>query len=875
MSNLDRINLWENIPQELKDNCRWGMATLAPLSTERPYKVDKSPRNPFTGKHLSPAEDEGWVTFEEVISKSPEAIGIRLTSNDPYTVIDIDKYETPEQQATAAKIIDGFKTLQTYVERSVGFSVNQKLSKQGFKLTEDELSMMTYHVIVKGEPSEAMVRKPIELYSQNRFIILTGDIIKKFNFERDSDNKIYAVKSIELDTKPKPILEGGAHLVQLKKLMSVDKSAEYDQIELKTHAERERDDTILRRMFSGQNGAVYERLFKEVPSNESTWAKWALAEAGRGKRSAPDISHSGHEMALANRIVFQTQNPEQFLRIFKSSKVYRGKKTGYATQESYENKYLKGYTFKAALTAYHIKLKEDREFEDALSKEIERSRTLYDEYKRQQKTLPAVKEPLPPIEKPSGLIGDIAQFIYDSSHRPLWEAAITGALMLVAAIAGRENNINGSGLSLYTIIVAGSGRGKESAVKGALRLLDAICEDVPAANIFRGASHTASGQAIHAMLARGISDDSQVDDLVLPSKLVTFGEVSTTLGNMTGSDVTEYNKTLKKVLLDAWGKSSYHSKMEAMVYSDNKKAVPAVKAPNLCIIADTTPDTLSEVISIESVRDGFYPRWSLIEYRGGRPKPNVKAHLTEPDQDMLARLKAITISVLRKNREGICTNINLDDEAMDIYQAFEQKIDDYIAQVEEDEGSANEFVDIWNRAGLKSLRIAGILAVGKDHIEPTVTKEDMNWAISLVERDMKSFTDRIEAEQVRYRHEERVSDMHGFILRWFNELDTSQKIERGAKQWQIDQGVLPMSIVTDEMYSRPSFIEGGKWERSRTFDQFMDQAFQAAWKRGLITLHRQQEFDQVSGNNTHGSTVANQMIRLGDARTTYDFKNRR
>ena len=72
---------------------------------------------------------------------------------------------------------------------------------------------------------------------------------------------------------------------------------------------------------------------------------------------------------------------------------------------------------------------------------------------------------------PPGVVGEIADYIYRSSVRPVPDVALAASIALCAGIVGRSYNVSGTGLNLYVILVAKSGVGKEGARTGINRLI--------------------------------------------------------------------------------------------------------------------------------------------------------------------------------------------------------------------------------------------------------------------------------------------------------------------------------------------------------------------------------------------------------------------
>ncbi|MFX8539116.1 hypothetical protein ABTL98_18685, partial [Acinetobacter baumannii] len=80
-----------------------------------------------------------------------------LSAEDPFTCIDLDiKADTPQEQCDRASSI--IKTLNSYTEYSQ--------SGKGF------------HIWVYGNIGKGLRRDNVEIYSQERFIICTGNTLK-------------------------------------------------------------------------------------------------------------------------------------------------------------------------------------------------------------------------------------------------------------------------------------------------------------------------------------------------------------------------------------------------------------------------------------------------------------------------------------------------------------------------------------------------------------------------------------------------------------------------------------------------------------------------------------------------------------------------
>lgn len=140
----------QNIPAEMRQLPQWVSAN-----------EDKVPINPNTGGAASVTDPRTWGTFEQACKFGAVHVGFVLTQNDPFTIIDLDDKPnnpcSPEERERQQKIIQAF---QSYTERST--------SRTG------------YHVIVKGKVPAGARRDKVEVYSNERYMICTGDIINDY-----------------------------------------------------------------------------------------------------------------------------------------------------------------------------------------------------------------------------------------------------------------------------------------------------------------------------------------------------------------------------------------------------------------------------------------------------------------------------------------------------------------------------------------------------------------------------------------------------------------------------------------------------------------------------------------------------------------------
>lgn len=154
----DQHQRWQRIPAELRQRPQWVLATPG----------DKRPRTP-SGHAASSTAPGTWTDFDTACAAAALRgwqIGYVLTDSDPFTCVDLDvktqashpkepgSWTTPEQLERHDAIV---ATLASYTERS--------------------RSGLGRHVWVRAELGRGCKRDGVELYSRERFIICTGDVV--------------------------------------------------------------------------------------------------------------------------------------------------------------------------------------------------------------------------------------------------------------------------------------------------------------------------------------------------------------------------------------------------------------------------------------------------------------------------------------------------------------------------------------------------------------------------------------------------------------------------------------------------------------------------------------------------------------------------
>ncbi|EHU1525359.1 AAA family ATPase [Acinetobacter baumannii] len=245
---INNSNQWVNLPDELKERAQWVVAD----KNKTPYQCN--------GSKASPTDPSTWTDFNTACAYAKQHhfnIGYVLSANDPFTCIDLDiKTDTPQEQCDRASSI--IKTFNSYTEYSQ--------SGKGF------------HIWVYGNIGKGLRRDNVEIYSQERLIICTGNTFKSepIKYKKDIlDNMVSQLQDDKGKFEPLP-----------------------DQPEIET------DESIMEKAWNAGNKEKFQALwFAELDTN----------------LQAIGLDHSQADLSLIQMLAFYTNNNDQLIRLWHKS----------------------------------------------------------------------------------------------------------------------------------------------------------------------------------------------------------------------------------------------------------------------------------------------------------------------------------------------------------------------------------------------------------------------------------------------------------------------------------------------------------------------------------------------------------------------------
>jgi hypothetical protein len=715
---------WLQIPWELRERDQWTIAAppgMISAKGKEPLTLDDNGRLQLA----SSTQPGSWMSFEKAATYAHAHglhVGYMLHEEDPFTCIDFDVKD-------AANAPDKPESWTTREEMETYYSYLRSFDTY----TEWSASGKGFHAWVRGKIGPGVHRRGVEVYSQERFIITTGDIVNS----KPIEERELMIQSFAEFLRPKGLADG---------------------IVLTEEPEEADDFYILKTALRAEN-------------SDKFWALWTGEWEGLGYPSQSEA-----DLSLLSMLTFYSPSNEQCRRMFRESAL--GQRDKATKDDRYLNRTLA--TIRTRMfneravnidVMMHAAEAQAREQADLVAQELARLQGVAEPTEVLPLYAPGQVQPaaaqLPntaaalalaaPVHAtvvnagsdggiawPPGVAGRIAQFVYRSSYLPVKEVSIVAAIGLLAGLCGKAWHIPMSGLNMYVVLIARSAIGKEAMHTGLGLLTKAVTKVNPPFANFVSFDKFASGPA----LTKYASTQS--------SFVNVNGEWGKTLKLMAKSEDgrNQALDTLRTVMTDLYQKSGPASIVGGIRYSQADNNAGSVTGVAYSMIGETTPGTFYEALTEDMMADGFLSRFLSIEYTGDRPAENTNMEVI-PDSaliDVLSNICTKASSVA--NFASVSQPMGRTEEAAYIMQQFSNECADQIR------GSQSEaYRQMWNRAALKAMRLAALLAVADHHISPTVTVDHIEWAIDLVRRDISIMRGRIETGDVGITDHSRLRKM--------------------------------------------------------------------------------------------------------------------
>lgn len=631
-------------------------------------KLTKVPYNPHTTRHASSTDRNTWADFETCHAAVMAGVG---WDGVGFVLAADDPYCFVDLDPVRDE--HGQHISAPHIEAR-----QQEIFKALNSYSELSPSGAGLHIIVKGVVPQGRKRDYVEVYSSGRFMTMTGNVYYPAAIEERQDeiDKLWA---------------------SLAKVDGINYEGTGDKPQVAD------DRQIYDWALAAANGAKFNDLWS------GNWQPYYS-------------SQSEADFALVDILAYYSHNRDQVKRLFRMSGLGQRDK---AQREDYVNKM--------------VKAAEDRRLppiEDSLDRvkaalaELDKPAPIPDRVQEpgQVETTPLARHEW---VKPPGLVGRIAEYIYEASPRPVHQISLAASVAMLAGIVGRQWNVSGTGLNLYLMLIAPTGTGKEAISSGLDKLFGRVTGMIKGADEFIGPGDFASSQALVKTLANK------------RSCVMVSGEFGLRMQQMASKHASSVDIGIKRMLLDLYNKSGKGQSLKPLVYSDKEKNTDLVHSPALTIIGETTPTTIYSALDETLIADGLLPRFLTTEYTGPRPPLNEGHSSVEPPAELINDLAQLCHYTLSYAERGHVVDVQFTPEGKKVASRFDKYAD---AQINNTDNDIHR--QLWNRAHMKALKLAALVSVGLSPWQPTIDEHSMQWACDIVNGEVTALLSKFDKGEI-------------------------------------------------------------------------------------------------------------------------------
>ncbi|CAM0073515.1 DNA primase [Vibrio phage K251 g3] len=669
-----------NIPLELRLAPRWCFT-----GKESDLDLAKAPH--FYNEELQAFEMlsvhdyHRCMPFDELellLAKHPErGFGFILVDGDGYTCVDLDVKDSMPVDASRRhfELING---LDTYTE----------VSRSGVGV----------HMWLKGEINGAIKTNEMEVYSRERFIICTGNVILDRPIAHDPD------------------------VLEFFNARAKESAESFNFVDV---PQTKSDEQIMEEaLYSDHSGKLACLM-------SGDWDGYCSIMHSQGARDFT-FDPSQADSAFMTIVTYYTRNVEQCKRLWRTSALGDVEKRypGNLTEQRKKARNM-GTDYKLLRAiAYGIQ-KNDRdslERERLAAEAREQNKAIVEKAKLVAKgaveSLEGTVDPVAGEQPfPPGMMGELARYFDSQSIKPIRDFAIAEALAVAAGLFGRCYNISGTGLNTYIMMLAPSGSGKSALSKNPENLMTLLER-----------SHGVIGARQFIMSKRFTHENAMFQEFKERSQ---FTQCLSEFGKVFKNMVSDSNQggalgTVRECMTDMFSKSGQFDVAGGMRYATAERSVDLGYPVGYSFLGESVPEPFFESITPDMFTDGFMSRFLIMHYEGEVPYDTIYQG-AEPPQHLLQHLIQATTGATRAlmdiNSVAV-TQVGMDAYAGKWFADFSRECTDKVNE----HAGAPVIASLWTRANLKVLKVAGLLATMDCPSQPIVNKSHIDWAHDFVMR---------------------------------------------------------------------------------------------------------------------------------------------
>lgn len=227
------------------------------------------------------------------------------------------------------------------------------------------------------------------------------------------------------------------------------------------------------------------------------------------------------------------------------------------------------------------------------------------------------------IVRPPGMLNELFNGVMSMQYLQSEVFAFASTMGLIAGICGRKFNVSSTGLNIELLVIARTGRGKDSIRKFITQTLYALNENGGASSFLAPARFTGPVAMYNAL-----KDSRSCVSVQTECGLIKASEAGDSAG------IVRYQ-------LGLYSASGQHEVMGAEGYSSKDNSIQALNAAAMTFIMESTAESFGAIFNSEkALTSGELPRVGIYRETDYIPDTNFDVAKALPDH-MLDRLKAL------------------------------------------------------------------------------------------------------------------------------------------------------------------------------------------------------------------------------------------
>ena len=308
---------------------------------------------------------------------------------------------------------------------------------------------------------------------------------------------------------------------------------------------------------------------------------------------------------------------------------------------------------------------------------------------------------------PSGLLGEIMDWIVGGSRRPSRTLALGPAITLVGTLAGQAvAGPTQSATHLYAIGLAPSGAGKDYPLQAIAKLLKAAM----LGNLIGPSEFISMPSVINFLQRQSLS-------------ICAMDEIGAWLRRLNNKNASSYEQSVSKIMRSVWGLSftSYMTPEWA------QRASVEIQSPAMSLYGVSTPEEFFEGLEGADIRNGFLNRF-LVLSTGKKSVDRDPLHDGKVPQELALAIVTLRNKLLQVNPDAPPAIGAPREPKQMVWNGGRGAWLALNAELEKLKSDPDK-EPFYARTGEIAIRLATIHAVGCNRLE--VEKEDMEWGAAL------------------------------------------------------------------------------------------------------------------------------------------------